>query len=143
MYFTGRRVGMQIRAVLVSQLYEKSLRRVTSSDGVDDDGQASLGKLVTLMSVDSERIRQFVSYSHDCLVLQPTSLIVALIFLLKVMGLSGLAGVAVILALAPIGAFLGKIIGRMQEELMNSTDSRINIMNEVLQGIRIVKYFAW
>lgn len=141
-FFTGRRIGTRMRAVLVALLYDKSMRR-TMGTSTDEDGQASLGKVVTLMSVDTERIRSFISYSHDCLISQPISTIIALTSLFYVLGWSALAGIIMILAMGPLGTYLGKIIGRLQEQMMANTDARITIMNEVLQGIRIVKYFAW
>jgi ABC-type multidrug transport system fused ATPase/permease subunit len=144
MYFTGRRVGTRMRAVLVAKLYHKSLRRTMSSNSCDEeDGQASLGKIVTLMSVDSERIRSFMSYSHDLVIQQPLGIVIALVGLFAVLGPAAITGIVMILAIGPLGTMLGNLIGRLQEQLMESTDARVNIMNEVLQGIRIVKYFAW
>ncbi len=128
-----------MRAVLVSLLYDKSLKRTMSASAPDEDGQASLGKVVTLMSVDTERVRSFVSYSHDVLISMPISTVIALSSLFYVLGPSALAGIVMILALGPLGTYLGKIIGKLQEDLMASTDKRVSIMNEVLQGIRIVK----
>lgn len=113
----------------------------SSSD--DENGHASLGKIVTLMSVDTERIRAFLSYSQDCFVSQPLSIVVALVSLFFVLGWSALAGVIMILAIGPIGSYLGNMISVVQEDMMSFTDERVSIMNEILQGIRIVKYFGW
>ncbi|KAL2917396.1 Transporter of the ATP-binding cassette (ABC) [Polyrhizophydium stewartii] len=159
MYFAGRRVGTRFRSILVAELYTKSLRRAqgvstqtigSDSDSIkaegdndDDDSQASLGKIVTLMSVDTERIRLFVSYSHQILIEEPLSVILALAGLFSVLGWSAAAGIAMILIISPLATRLGKAIGRLQDTMMTATDKRISIINEMLQGIRIVKYFAW
>ena len=144
-YFTGRRVGNRMRAVLIDLLYQKSLKRanVANVTKQDDDDQASVGKIVTLMSVDTEQIRMFVSYWHEWFIVQPLSVIIALVGLYNILGLSAFAGVATIVALIPIGSFLGNIIRRLQMSLMKTTDARVTLMNELLNGIRIIKYFAW
>jgi ABC-type transport system involved in cytochrome bd biosynthesis fused ATPase/permease subunit len=142
MYFTGRRVGTHARTILVSLLYEKSLKR-TLAASFEDDAQASVGKIVTLMSVDTERIRNFFAYSHDTLIGIPISIIIATSGLFFVVGYSGLVGIAMIILLGPLGAWSGSMVGKLQEKLMNTTDKRVESMNEMLQGIRIIKYFGW
>ncbi|KAJ8331529.1 Transporter of the ATP-binding cassette (ABC) [Batrachochytrium dendrobatidis] len=148
MYFTGRRVGTRIRSILVAELYTKSLRRAQGASSVDStseetDPQASLGKIVTLMSVDTERIRMFVSYFHQMLIGEPLSAIIAIAGLFIVLGWSAFAGVVLIVIISSCATPLGKAIVTIQEKLMANTDKRINVINEMLQGIRIVKYFAW
>lgn len=210
MYFTGRRVGLQIRAILVGEIYEKSLKRAMTAGGAasskvsstdkeekeeleknnnsntdDNDDEdatetdkllpndsenqdksastaaadedkkkkevssstsssdASQGKIVTLMSVDTESIRTFVSYLHDDIIRLPLSTILAFTGLLLLLGWSALAGLGTLLVMGPLTAYLSKRANDLQTELMESTDDRVNITNEVLQGIRIIKYFAW
>lgn len=61
---SGRKWGIQIRAILVNEILAKSLRRasVTSSKSLeedeDDDSYASTGKIVSLMSADVGEIRK-------------------------------------------------------------------------------------
>lgn len=61
---SGRKWGIQIRAVLVHEILAKSLRRAlaTSSKSLeqdeDDDSYASTGKIVSLMSADVGEIRK-------------------------------------------------------------------------------------
>ncbi|KAI8904886.1 P-loop containing nucleoside triphosphate hydrolase protein [Gorgonomyces haynaldii] len=144
MYFTGRRSGNRLRAILVHLLYEKSLKRASGAQQVDEsEGQATLGKIVTLMSVDAEDIRLFASYCHEWVINQPFSVTIALVALYNVIGISALAGIGIILVMIPAGTFLGKMIRSLQVTVMKKTDTRVNMMNEILQGIRIIKYFAW
>ena len=144
-FFTGRRVGTRARIILIEELYTKSLHRVegTGTSTSEGDEQASLGKIVTLMSVDTERIREFLCYIHDPIVHIPVIIAVSITSLFFVLGWSAIAGVVVIVILGPISTWLGKLIIDIQEEQLQNTDARVSIMNELLQGIRIVKYFAW
>ncbi|KAJ3338789.1 hypothetical protein HDU91_001122, partial [Kappamyces sp. JEL0680] len=146
MYFTGRRCGTMARTILIDELYVKSLHRVQGASGTTDDSedqQATLGKIVTLMSVDTERIREFLSYIQDPFIHMPIVVVVSLTSLFFVLGWASLAGVACIILLGPVSTLLGNMIVKYQEEQLKNTDARVGIMNELLQGIRIVKYFAW
>ncbi|KAJ3197071.1 hypothetical protein HK101_006256 [Irineochytrium annulatum] len=191
-YFLGRRVGLQIRAILVSEIYAKSLRRAAgmapaaapklavvdetvgaddvAADVKDDDTKsvksvksdkdaaskkdekkeekkdeedASIGKIVTIMSVDSERIREFMCYAHRTLIQTPLTAIFSIVGLVLVLGPSALVGLTVILISGPASGVVGSWLNKVQDELMSSMDKRVNITNEVLSGIRIIKYFAW
>lgn len=153
-YFTGRRVGNRSRVIVLDELFGKSLRRAhgisssvsassSSEEGKGSDDQASLGKIVTLMSVDAQRLQELGSYSHHFLVNMPIALIVSISALYFVIGWSSIVGVGVVLLLGPISHLIGSFFIKAQEELLTHTDSRVSLMNELLQGIRIIKYFAW
>jgi hypothetical protein len=67
----------------------------------------------------------------------------SLMALMKSIGWASIAGVGCIVLLGPLSTVMGNAIVKYQEEQLKNTDVRVGIMNEVLQGIRIVKYFAW
>ncbi|KAJ3212518.1 hypothetical protein HDU82_000940 [Entophlyctis luteolus] len=151
LYFHGRRVGRTIRAVLISQIFAKSLRRVagvaapseSADKGVESDAETSLGKIATLMSVDSERFAEFMCYIQDPLINFPVSITLAFVGLYSVLGMSSLAGLGVIILTGPIATILGKWVDKIQEDYMKSVDKRVAVTNETLNGIRIIKYFSW
>ncbi|KAJ3029830.1 UNVERIFIED_CONTAM: hypothetical protein HDU68_010951 [Siphonaria sp. JEL0065] len=175
LYFHGRRTGRTMRAILISEIFGKSMRRVagiaapkkaaaaaaaavpaTPVDGEEataaptaeepkegEDAEASLGKIATLMSVDTERFTEFICYVQDPLINFPISITLAFIGLYNVIGLSALAGLSVIVLSGPISTFFGSWVNKVQEEYMKSVDKRVAITNETLNGIRIIKYFSW
>jgi ABC-type multidrug transport system fused ATPase/permease subunit len=138
--FIGKRVATRTRVVLSNEIYSKSLK-IPSNRNSDD--KASFGKIVTLMSVDTEQIREFLSYLQECFISFPLSLIISLFSLYAFLGWSSLIGFAIIALIGPITANIGKYVLRYEKHLLQKTDSRINAINEVLQGIRIIKYCAW
>ncbi|RKO87324.1 hypothetical protein BDK51DRAFT_13783, partial [Blyttiomyces helicus] len=142
----ARRASLAIRAISVDEIYQKTLRRSASihkKNGAAIDDDASVGKIVTLVSIDAERIREYIAaYSYRILDI-PLSMILSFIGLFAIVGWAAFAGLAVIVVLIPAGSYVGKIIGDLQETLMEMTDNRVNAINEMLQGIRAVKYFAW
>lgn len=112
-----------------------------SAEGSDE--QANLGTIINLMSVDSFKISEVTSYLHFLLASAPTQLIVSIILLWQVMGLSAIPGLIIMVILIPVNILLAQGFNYTQKKIMSATDKRIHSTNEVLQNIRIIKYFAW
>ncbi|KAI0009038.1 P-loop containing nucleoside triphosphate hydrolase protein, partial [Xylariaceae sp. FL0662B] len=107
------------------------------------DEQAHLGTIINLMSVDSFKIAECTSYLHFLVASAPSQLIVCIALLYRVMGLSAIPGLIVMVFLLPINILLAKGFSYTQHKIMAATDQRIHTTNEILQNIRIIKYFAW
>ncbi|KAI8826360.1 hypothetical protein BJ741DRAFT_714629 [Chytriomyces cf. hyalinus JEL632] len=148
-YHISRKSSIRMRAVLVNEIYSKSLRRIPAESAVkageevgSESGGASLGKIVTLMSTDTDTIREGVPELYD-LVLMPVQIGICIFGLLMVAGWSALVGVAVMVASLPVTYWNSKWNIRVYGKLIAAQDARTGVVNEVLQGIRIIKYFAW
>ncbi|KAI1377194.1 P-loop containing nucleoside triphosphate hydrolase protein [Hypoxylon crocopeplum] len=111
------------------------------SKGTDE--QANLGTIINLMSVDSFKISECTSYLHFLLASAPSQLLVSIALLYRVMGLSAVPGLVVMVFLLPVNILLAKGFNYTQRKIMAATDKRIHTTNEILQNIRIIKYFAW
>ncbi|KAH6599718.1 hypothetical protein BASA61_002486 [Batrachochytrium salamandrivorans] len=146
MYFIGRRIGLRIRSIVIMLVYDKSLRPASHPDlhidGSTQELGASSGKIVNLMSSDAFKILEVASY-FMYLWMTPLEVILCILFLVIIAGAPGLAGVAVMVVMIPLGGVIGRLVSRLQKRLMESTDMRINAINELLQGIRVIKFFAW
>ncbi|KAI9333479.1 P-loop containing nucleoside triphosphate hydrolase protein [Zopfochytrium polystomum] len=161
-YFHGRRVGLTVYAAVIGELYAKALRRpagVSSGNGarseeaVDSDlssGKSDKpaeineeGNINTMMTVDVERIVNFSCFSHDLVLTLPLSIILAFLALYWVIGLSAVAGIAVIAINAPLTAYLGSFMEDFQAKLLKESDKRVTMTTEILNSIRIIKYFGW
>lgn len=68
---------------------------------------------------------------------------VALTGLFVILGPSALAGVAVMILVLPATYWVQRKTGQFQDEMMKQKDSRVKLLNEALQAIRVVKFFAW
>lgn len=108
-----------------------------------DDEQANLGTIINLMSVDSFKISEITAYLHFLCAAAPTQLIISVFLLWQVMGLSAIPGIIVMIFLLPVNYFIAQGFNITSKNILAATDKRINITNEVLQNIRIIKYFAW
>jgi hypothetical protein len=45
--------------------------------------------------------------------------------------------------LLPVNYWISRQFSKIQQDIMGTTDKRIAATNEVLQNIRIIKFFAW
>lgn len=111
-------------------------------DKKEDEGQANHGAIINLMSVDTFKVSEICAYIH--FVTQAIVVtILCIMFLYLLIGWSAFVGAGSMFVLMPIQFRLSQIYSRSQAKLMAATDSRINKLNEVLQSIRIIKFFAW
>jgi ABC-type multidrug transport system fused ATPase/permease subunit len=108
-----------------------------------NDEQVNVGTIINLMSVDSFKVSEITAYLHFLFAAAPTQLIVAVYLLYKILGYSSIPGLVVMVILLPINIAFARGFGRFQKKIMAATDKRIHTTNEVLQNIRIIKFFAW
>ncbi|XP_038152402.1 canalicular multispecific organic anion transporter 1-like isoform X1 [Cyprinodon tularosa] len=130
-------LGMKVRAALMAVIYKKAL--VMSND---NRKESTVGETVNLMSADTQRFNEVTNFIHllwSC----PLQIIVSIVFLWMELGPSTLAGLAVMVLLVPINGLLATKAKNLQTENMKSKDKRLKIMNELLNGIKTIKLFAW
>jgi ABC-type multidrug transport system fused ATPase/permease subunit len=107
------------------------------------DEQVNVGTIINLMSVDSFKVSEITAYLHFLFAAAPTQLLVAVYLLYKILGYSSIPGLVVMFILLPVNIAFARGFGRFQKKIMAATDKRIHTTNEVLQNIRIIKFFAW
>ena len=74
---------------------------------------STVGEVVNLMSVDAQRIQDVATYLW-MIWSSPVQILVAVIFLYYVIGWAVLAGVAVLILMLPINAYVASIIEKLQ-----------------------------
>ncbi|KAF9429896.1 ATP-binding cassette, sub-C (CFTR MRP), member 9 [Podila epigama] len=131
------RTGMHIRAGLVTAIYQKSLRLSNSARQ-----EFTVGEIVNHMSIDANRVQDLVTYLH--VVWSGLFQIAMALYLLHdTMGWAIFAGVTIMLLTIPINARLSVVMKTLQQAQMKNKDKRIKLMNEILNGIRVIKLYAW
>eukprot|EP00899_Mesostigma_viride_P024421 jgi/Mesvir1/5163/Mv15301-RA.2 len=131
------RMGMQVKTVLISLVYYKSLRLSNSARQ-----SKSSGEIVTLMQVDTERVNQTAPFLHT-LWAGIFQIVANVGFLLYYIGPSALMGVFVMLLLIPSQARIVRKLMMMQRDTLKYTGKRSKYINEILQGVKVVKAYAW
>ncbi|OCB86633.1 multidrug resistance-associated ABC transporter [Sanghuangporus baumii] len=147
---------VKIRMQLNTLLFAKTLVRkdvtsvvVSSEKATKSDSKVSAeedfsskAQIMTLMTTDADRVAEFVWHFYT-LIDSPAEITIGALFLYKLLGISGLIGLAVACLFLPINNYAGRIIVRVQERLMRVRDERVTIMNEVLGAMRMLKFMAW
>uniref|UniRef100_A0A8C2CZ08 ABC-type glutathione-S-conjugate transporter n=1 Tax=Cyprinus carpio TaxID=7962 RepID=A0A8C2CZ08_CYPCA len=129
--------GMRLRSGIIGAIYRKSL--VITNEA---KRSSTVGEVVNLMSVDAQRFMDLTTFLN-MLWSAPLQIILALFFLWRNLGPSVLAGVAVMVLLIPFNAFIAMKTRTYQVEQMKHKDDRIKLMNEILNGIKVLKLYAW
>lgn len=97
---------------------------------------STTGEIVNLMSVDAQRFMDMMPYVQ-VVWSGPYQIIVSLIFLYLVMGPSIFAGFALMVIMIPLSGVLAGFSRKLQAKMMGNKDSRIKMVNEVLNGIKV------
>ena len=187
--WVGRRICIRLRAVIIGEIYAKSLRRKAAartdtilgeekkksdakaepeqglknrvlsfgrkkkqypksqaeSTPVKDatDSQVNVGTIINLMAVDSFKVSEISAYLHFLWAATPVQLVLCVVLLYRVLGWSSIASIGLMILVTPLNLYIAKQFTKFQKIIMAATDARIHTTNEVLQNIRIIKYFAW
>lgn len=102
----------------------------------------STGAIVSHMQIDAQKLGDSLPYLH-MLWSGPVQLGIAIYMLYSYLGPSGFVGLFVMIMMLPLNMKLGKTIGKYTQRTMSSRDKRVKFTNELLQGMRILKLFAW
>uniref|UniRef100_A0A8C2FK18 Uncharacterized protein n=1 Tax=Cyprinus carpio TaxID=7962 RepID=A0A8C2FK18_CYPCA len=130
-------LGMKVRTSLMAAVYKKAL--VVSNDSRKEP---TAGEIVNLMSADAQRFNDVTNFIHllwSC----PLQIALAIAFLWIELGPSVLAGLLVMVLMVPINGWLATKSRGFQMENMKFKDKRMKIINDILNGIKVLKYYAW
>lgn len=131
------KTGMRIRTAIIGVVYRKSLVLNSTAKRV-----STVGEIVNLMSVDAQKLQDAPGYLH-MLWSAPLTVAVAMYFLWQQLGAATLAGLALMIMLVPVNALIAQKTRTLQIAQMKQKDARIKLMNEVLNGIKVLKLYAW
>nr|AAQ10411.1 ATP-binding cassette protein C4 [Rattus norvegicus] len=129
--------GMKIRVAMCHMIYRKALRLSNSAMG-----KTTTGQIVNLLSNDVNKFDQVTIFLHF-LWAGPLQAIGVTILLWVEIGISCLAGLAILVILLPLQSCIGKLFSSLRSKTAAFTDARIRTMNEVITGMRIIKMYAW
>ncbi|KAK3754081.1 hypothetical protein RRG08_024158 [Elysia crispata] len=130
-------LGMRIKNAVICAVYKKAL---TISN--EAKRESTSGEIVNLMSVDCQRIQDVTGFVYMVWSM-PLMIVVALYMLWGTLGAASMAGLGVLVLLLPTNMVVAYKQKAYQVQLMKVKDSRIKIMNEVLNGMKVLKLYAW
>ncbi|KZV74002.1 hypothetical protein PENSPDRAFT_244681 [Peniophora sp. CONT] len=136
-FYRSTSTGVLLRGGLINAIYNRSLRLTTRARG-----KLPNGKLVNHISTDVSRIDFACGFFHFSWI-GLVVLSVGIILLCINLGPSALAGIAFFLLVAPTQGKIMKLFIKMRIKTMVWTDKRAKLLQELLGGMKIIKFFAW
>ncbi len=98
--------------------------------------------MVNLISVNAQ---SFTDFPHHVNVMWSSimSIIISMVFLYFQLGISSFAGVLLMAVFIPVTSFLQNKCKAQQTNRLKQQDNRVKIINELLNGIKVVKLYGW
>ncbi|KAF4008107.1 hypothetical protein G4228_019727 [Cervus hanglu yarkandensis] len=128
---------MRLRVAMCHMIYHKTLRLSNSAIG-----KTTTGQIVNLLSNDVKRFDSVTMRLH-ILWIGPLMAIAVIILLWMEIGISSLAGMALLIIFMLLQIFSGKLFLSLRIKTAAFTDTRLRTMKEVITGIRTIKMYAW
>ncbi len=131
------RTGLQFRNILINMIYRKSLRLSPAAKQV-----SSTGQIVNMFSSDTAQLQGFLNTFNTTVLAIPT-IAVCLWLIYELLGVATFVGLGLIFLIIPLTSVVLVVLGGLRRKKVLISDIRIKLMNEILSGIRIIKYYAW
>lgn len=136
-FYLMYRVGTRVQACLTAAVYRKTLRLSNSARR-----EKTVGEIINLMAIDIDRFQQITPQTMQYWS-NPFQIGLALFLLYQQLGPSVFSGVTVMVLLLPVNFAITMIIRKWQIAQMRYKDERVKMVNEVLNGIKVIKLYAW
>ncbi|CBY39902.1 unnamed protein product, partial [Oikopleura dioica] len=136
-FWVGSNAGLKVKNSITSFLYKKSLNISSQARGMFTHGE-----IVNMMTVDAQKFQDIFTYIH-MIWSGPMQIGLSLYFLWQELGPAIFPGIAVMILLIPANAMVGKKIGEIMRQLMQTKDKRMKTISELVTAIKTVKLYAW
>ena len=152
-------VGIRIRAALMTALYQKcmTVENPSSGDVINMVGNDCTKILEGKNSFEFSPFfrlfififsRFFLTFFLGCTSMHylwsgPLEALVIIGVLISLVGISALVGLGLLLVIIPVLYYIGAIIAKSRKKSLVYTDKRVQVVNEVLLAIKLVKFYAW
>ncbi|KAH7485127.1 Multidrug resistance-associated protein 1 [Phytophthora ramorum] len=124
--------------IVVNSAFRKILRLSATARRTMDTGE-----IVTFVGVDSDRVVSAYKLGMWCIV-APLMLIAVSVLIGTQMGISVALAAAAAKVMTIYGALaMSKQIGLYRRQISRIGANRLKLTNEMLQGIRVVKFYGW
>ncbi|KAF9983598.1 hypothetical protein BGZ75_004919 [Mortierella antarctica] len=129
--------GLSIRTALVDLVFRKATTLSAKAHLLYSDGS-----IINMMSTDISRIESAMMPVISIFA-SPVFVLVIVALLVRLMGPSALLGALILFLFSPLQGWGMSTLGPVRKKASQFTDSRIRLSTEILQGVRVIKFFAW
>ena len=131
------RIAVSAKAMASEAIYRKALRLTSTAKG-----STSTGQLVNIMSTDTYTLLQFIQLTN-LFVMIPVMLVICVIYCIQQLGALTWIAVGIYILMIIIQSACVTAAQPVRMRVLEKTDARVKLMNEVLTGIRVIKYYCW
>ncbi|TYG88788.1 hypothetical protein ES288_A12G048900v1 [Gossypium darwinii] len=131
------RVGFRLRSTLVAAIFHKSLRLT-----YEVRKNFPFGRITNMITTDVNALQQVCQQLH-IFWSAPFSIINAMVLLYQQLGVAALLGSLLLVLIVPLQTVVVSKMQKMTKQRLEWTDRRINLTNEILSAVDIVKFYAW
>ncbi|XP_045508072.1 ATP-binding cassette sub-family C member 4-like [Colias croceus] len=130
--------GMKLRVAVSTLMFRKIMRMNNGALG-----ETTAGKVVNILSNDLQRFDLAFLFLNYVWII-PIQLVAVCYLGYVQAGYAALIGIAALMILAlPVQGGLGRLMGKVRFRTAGKTDERIKVMSEVINGIQVIKMYAW
>ncbi|KAJ3551734.1 hypothetical protein NM688_g4534 [Phlebia brevispora] len=154
--FLSLRQAVRVEGIFTSLVFDHALRirlkaevsetkmdiRGSENAGSKTKGKNVVGKINNHVTSDLSNI-QIGRNFPTILFLAPIQITLSMLFLYKVLGWSSFVGLAVMVVLFPVPAWVGNRMHSTQKKKMKATDARVQKVTEMMNALRMIKLFGW
>uniref|UniRef100_A0A182J5C3 Uncharacterized protein n=1 Tax=Anopheles atroparvus TaxID=41427 RepID=A0A182J5C3_ANOAO len=133
-----RLVGARMRIACCSVIYRKTLRMSKKAAG-----QTPAGYMINLLSNDVSRLDYGFIYVHYVWVLPFQACFTCYLIWRRVQWAAIVGVVGLLVKTIPVQTGLSRLSSVIRMRVAKKTDQRVGIMNELIQGIQVIKMYAW
>ncbi|THV02862.1 ABC transporter [Dendrothele bispora CBS 962.96] len=136
-FYRGAGTGVLLRGGLIAAIYSRSMRLTSRARS-----KLPNALIMNHISTDVSRIDFCAGFFHMFWA-APIQMAICLVLLLINLGPSALAGFAFFVLATPVQTWVMKKMFSYRQKSMVWTDKRAKLLQELLNGMRIIKFFAW
>ena len=104
--------------------------------------ETTVGEMVNIMQINTERFVELCTHLN-MLWSAPLQIILCIVMLWSYLGVASMAGLATMITIIPINVYLSNKQKIYLTQKLKYQDSRIRLTNEILSGIKVLKFYAW
>ncbi|CAG9825246.1 unnamed protein product [Phaedon cochleariae] len=132
-----QQLGVEIKSAFSSMLYRKALRLTPTA--VSD---ITMGNIVTLITKDVHTFKESIWIINDVWIGTVITCVVCYLIYSKV-GVCSFIGIGIIFVALPLQWYIAGWISKLRLQTGKKTDERLQITQESLSTIRIIKMYTW
>ncbi|CAJ0929482.1 unnamed protein product, partial [Mesorhabditis belari] len=126
-----------MQSMLSNAIFRKILRLSPVSRG-----RHTVGEMMNFLAVDAEKIMAYLPFLVETITC-PMDIVISMIMLWAIMGPTAISGIVLMVCIVPFNYYTSKYIKVLQKKQLKVKDERTKMSNEVLNGIKLIKLYAW